>query len=163
MGPANVRGMTAPGDVPPEVVGRLRPVCLAFPEAYEQSAWIGVRWRIRQRTFAHVFTVDPRRHQVYAAAAGTDQPVCVLTFRCPGSEIEALVAGGHPFFKATWGDDVVGMVLAASSDGDADGDVDWAEVAELLTESYLVLAPKKLAARVHGPPTMPDSGAGPRR
>jgi hypothetical protein len=63
-----------------------------------------------------------------------------MTFRAPGAEVQGLVAGGHPFFKASWGENVVGMVF--------DGDVDWDEVAELLTDSYCVLAPKRLAARV---------------
>ena len=132
--------MSDPGDVPPEVLDQLRPVCLGLPETYEEPAWVGVRWRIRKRTFAHVLTVDPDHQMAYARAAETDEPVCVLTFRSPGDEIEALIASGHPFFKAGWGTDVVGMVL--------DGDVDWDEVGEVLTESYRVLAPKRLAARV---------------
>ena len=50
---------------------------------------------------------------------------------------------GHPFFYAGWGRDVVGMVLEDATD--------WDEVAELLTESYCVLAPKKLVALVDRP------------
>lgn len=67
----------------------------------------------------------------------------MLTFRSPGDEIAGLLAGGHPFYKASWGTDVVVMVL--------DDDVDWEEVGELLTESYRVLAPKRLAALVGQP------------
>ncbi|MBF9134192.1 MmcQ/YjbR family DNA-binding protein [Plantactinospora sp. S1510] len=135
--------MTAPGDVPSQVLDQLRPVCLGFPETYEEPAWVGVRWRIRSRTFAHVLTVDPDHQMAYARAVATDVPVCVLTFRSPGDEIEGLVRSGHPFYKPDWGADVVGMVL--------DDGVDWTEVAELLTESYCVLAPRKLAARVDRP------------
>ncbi|MFC0031966.1 MmcQ/YjbR family DNA-binding protein [Micromonospora chaiyaphumensis] len=135
--------MTDPGDVPPEILDRLRPVCLGLPETYEEPAWVGTRWRIRKRTFAHVLTVDPDHQAAYARAAATDEPICVLTFRSPGDEIAGLLAGGPPFFKPGWGADVVGMVL--------DDGTDWDEVAELMTESYCVLAPKKLAARV-GPP-----------
>ncbi len=138
--------MTGPADVPAEILDRLRPVCLGLPETYEEPAWVGIRWRVRKRTFAHVLTVEPDHHAVYARAAATDEPVCVLTFRSPGEEIAGLVTGGHPFFKASWGADVVGLVL-----GDGDG-VDWAEVAEMLTESYCVLAPKKLASQVARPP-----------
>ncbi|MFI7427737.1 MmcQ/YjbR family DNA-binding protein [Micromonospora sp. NPDC049836] len=137
--------MTGPGDVPPGIIDRLRPVCLALPEVYEEPAWVGTRWRIRKRTFAHVLTVDPRHQVAYARAAATDEPVCVMTFRSPGDEIAGLLAAGHPFFKADWGVDVVGMVL--------DEAVDWDEVAELLAESYCVLAPRKLAALVDRPPT----------
>jgi hypothetical protein len=145
--------MTGPGDVAPQILARLRPLCLGLPEAYEEPAWVGVRWRIRKRTFAHVLTVDPEHQVVHARAALADEPVCVMTFRSPGDEIAGLVSGGHPFFKATWGADVVGLVL--------DGEVDWAEVAELVTESYRVLAPKKLAALVQVPPGRdPDLGTG---
>ena len=45
-------------DVAPKIVDRLRSVCLALPEAYEESAWVGTRWRIRKNTFAHVLTID---------------------------------------------------------------------------------------------------------
>jgi hypothetical protein len=117
--------MTGPGDVPPEILDRLRPICLGLPEAYEEPAWVGVRWRIRKRTFAHA----------YERPDGT-----VLTFRSPGDEIGGLVSRGHPFYKPDWGTDVVGLVL--------DGSAGWDEVAELLTESYCVLAPKRLAALV---------------
>jgi hypothetical protein len=136
--------MSEPGDVAPEILARLRPICLGLPETYEEPAWVGIRWRIRKRTFAHVLTLDPEHQVVYARATRTDEPMCVLTFRAAGDELHALVSGGPPFFKGSWGHDVVVMVL-----GDK---VDWDEVAELLTESYRILAPKRLAARVPGPP-----------
>jgi predicted DNA-binding protein (MmcQ/YjbR family) len=132
--------VSEPGDVAPEILERLRPICRGLPETVEELAWIGLRWRIRKRTFAHVYTVDPARHRVYARTTGSREPVCVLTFRSPPEDLAGLVAGGHPFFKAAWGTDVVALVL--------DGEVDWDEVAELLVESYRVLAPKRLAALV---------------
>jgi hypothetical protein len=147
--------VTGPGDVPPEILDLLRPVCLGLPETYEEPAWVGTRWRIRKRTFAHVLTVDPDHQMAYARAAAADQPFCVLTFRSPGDEIDGLVSGGHPFFKASWGVDVVGMVLD-------DDSVNWEEVAELLTESYCVLAPKRLAALVDRPPGQPSPPAAER-
>lgn len=135
--------MTRPADVPPEVLDRLRPICLGLPETYEEAAWVGTRWRIRKRTFAHVLSVDPDHQMAYARAAETDQPICVLTFHSPGDEIAGLVSGGHPFFKPAWSPSVVGMVL--------DGGEDWDEIAELLTESFRLLAPKRLATLVEGP------------
>jgi hypothetical protein len=80
----------------------------------------------------------------YARAAGTDGPCTVLTFRSSGAELDVLGATGHPFFRPPWGPDVVGMVLEA--------DPDWTEVAELLTDSFRVLAPRRLAARAEVPP-----------
>jgi hypothetical protein len=136
-GRGNVRRVSGPGDVPPEILGHLRPICLGLPETYEEAAWIGVRWRIRKRTFAHVATLDPDR---YARAARAGRPVEVITFRAPLAEIPALAASGFPFYRADWGTDVMGMFLGR--------DTDWAEVGELLADSYCILAPKKLARQV---------------
>jgi hypothetical protein len=119
-------------DVPEDVVARLRSLCGGLPETTENPAWAGTQWRVRTRTFAHVLAVD-----------FADGPVNVLIFRAPGPELEALRHAGHPFFRPAWGVDAVGMVL-----GD---DVRWDEVAELVTESYCVVAPKKLVARIDRP------------
>ncbi len=140
---ATVTHVTDPADVPPEIVAKLGAICLALPETYEEAAWVGTRWRIRQRTIAHVLTIDAGWPPVYARAAGTDGPVTVMTFRSSGPELEVLRASGHPFFSAAFGRDDVGLVL--------DSDTDWDEVAELITESYCVLAPKKLAEAVDRP------------
>jgi hypothetical protein len=135
--------VSEPADVPPEVLDRLRPICLGLPESYEEPAWVGTRWRIRKRTFAHVRTVDPDHPVAHARAVEPDRPACVLVFRAPGDEIAALVAVGYPFYKPDWGPTVLGMAL--------DDDTAWDEVAELLAESYRLLAPKRLAARVDHP------------
>ena len=127
-------------DVPSETVAALRGVCLGLPDAYEEQAWVGTRWRIRTRTFAHVLMVDSGWPPAYARAAGADGPISVLTFRSSGAELDALTNAGPPFFKPVWFPDIVGMVL--------DADVDWDEVAELVTESYCALAPKKLVELV---------------
>jgi predicted DNA-binding protein (MmcQ/YjbR family) len=139
-------GVVDYAEVPDEVVGRLREVCLALPEAYEEQAWVGTRWRVRGRTFAHVLAVDGESPLAYARAArtaGMPGPVTMVTFRAPPEEVDALSRAGPPYFHAQWGRDVVGMVL--------DGEVDWTEVAELMTESYCVLAPKKLIRLVRRP------------
>jgi hypothetical protein len=128
-------------DVPTEIVDRLRAVCLGLPEAYEEPAWVGTRWRIRKRTFAHVLTIDAGHPAAYARAADAEGPISVITFRSPLEELDALTNAGHPYFRARWGRDVVGLVI--------EDDIDWDEVGELLTESYCVLAPKKLIALVN--------------
>jgi hypothetical protein len=130
-------------DVAPAIVARLRSVCLGLPEAYEEDAWVGLRWRIRKRTFAHVLVIDAGRPPAYARAAATDGPMTVLTFRSSGAELVALRAVGHPFFAPVWRTDEVGLLL--------DERVDWDEVAELLTESYCVQAPKVLVASMRRP------------
>jgi hypothetical protein len=130
-------------DVPPEVLAQLRPICLGLPDAYEEEAWTGTRWRVRKRTFAHVLTVEGEASSAHARAAQIDGPTTLVTFRSASPELEMLRAAGHPYFYAGWGRDVVGMILEPATD--------WAEVAELLTESYCVLAPKKLVAMVDRP------------
>lgn len=130
-------------DVSPEIVAELRSVCLGLPEAYEEPAWVGTRWRVRKRTFAHVLTIDSGWPPVYSRAAGDDGPATVMTFRSSGAELVALASIGRPFFKPLWPEDAVGMFLGSG--------VDWEEVAELLTESYCVLAPRKLVELVARP------------
>jgi YjbR len=119
-------------DVPDDVTIRLREVCLGLPDAYEERAWVGTRWMVRKRTFAHVLGVE---------VDGTD-PVVVLSFRAAGEELEVLRRAGHPFFVLGWGRDAMGMVL---------DEPDWDEIAELVTESFCMLAPKKLAMLVDRP------------
>lgn len=130
-------------DIPLEIVAEIRSVCLALPEACEERAWVGTRWRIRKRTFAHVLTVDSGWPPAYARAAGTNGPISVLMFRSSGPELGLLRGAGHPFFAPVWRADEVGMVL--------DAGVGWNEVAKLLTESYCVLASKKLVEVVDRP------------
>lgn len=119
-------------DVPDDFEVRLREYCLALPDAYEERAWVGTRWMVRKRTFAHVLGVEV-----------DSGPLVVLSFRSTGDELEVLRTTGHPFFVLGWGRDAIGMVL--------DADTDWDEVRELITESYCVLAPQKLIALVDRP------------
>jgi hypothetical protein len=128
--------MTERPDVPPQMVARLRSICLGLPEAYEEDAWVGTRWRIRQETFAHVVMVDQGWPPAYARALGQDGPMVVLTFQSSGPELDALTHSGPPFFRPPWRPGIVGMAI--------DTGVDWDEVGELVTESYRILAPTKL-------------------
>jgi hypothetical protein len=134
--------------VPPEIVARLASLCLQLPDAYEEPAWVGMRWRVRKRTFAHVLALDAAWPPAYARAARADGPLNLLTFHSSGAELEALSNVGHPFFKPRWSPSIIGMVLS--------DDVDWEEVGELITESYCALAPKRLVALVDRPPADAD-------
>lgn len=129
-------------DVAGDVLGRLRERCLALPEAWEEPAWTGHRFLVRKRNFAHVFAVHDE-----AGAVRT-----LLAVRSPDEEREALMAVGHPFFLLGWGRNTLGMVL--------EDDTDWDEVAEIVTESYCVLAPKKLVALVDRPGVQGAGGLG---
>ena len=72
----------------------------------------------------------------YRDVTGATEPTTVLTFRSSGDELLALVHAGPPFYRPPWSPTVIGMVL--------DDDTDWAEVTELVTESYRFCAPQKL-------------------
>jgi hypothetical protein len=123
-----------------EVLAKLRVLCLGLPEAYEESAWVGTRWSVRKKNFAHVLMIESGWPPAYARAAGTEGPACVLTFRVPARKVNMPRFVRDPFFRPVWFPNIIGMVL--------DARVDWDEVESLVTESYCVLAPKKLVALV---------------
>jgi hypothetical protein len=122
--------MTEYLDVPTEILERVRAACAHLPEAYEEQAFAGVRWRIRGSTLAHLVT---RQYP--------QGPLTYVTFHAAGEELEALPAMGDPFYPG-WGAGLIALVLRD------DATTDWAEVKELLTDSYCLLAPKKLVARL---------------
>jgi predicted DNA-binding protein (MmcQ/YjbR family) len=126
-----------------DLLAEVRAIALALPGTTEEQAWVGTRWRIRGRTFAHLLAIEDGRPQGHARAAGTAGPCRVLTFRSSGLELETLRRAGPPFFAAPWRGDEVGMRV--------DDGVDRAELRELLTDSYCLLAPKRLAASVARP------------
>lgn len=127
-------------DVAVGIVDGVRAICRTLPEVVEEPAWVGVRWRVRGRTIAHLLTIAAGWPPAYAAAAATGGPVTVLMFRSAGPELAALRHAGDPFFAPPWRADEVGLLLRP--------DPDWAEIGELVTESYRALAPKRLAARL---------------
>jgi hypothetical protein len=49
-----------------------------------------------------------------------------------------LLSAGHPFYSSRGGHDRIRVLLSE--------DTDWDEIRELVTESYRLLAPKKLSA-----------------
>jgi len=115
-------------DVPDGIVRRVRAACAHLPEAYEEQPFLRVRWRIRGRTLADVVTVDR-----------AEGPITCMYVHSAEPELSALVASGDPFYPG-WGGGLVAMVLRE------DGTTDWDEVKELVTDSYCLLAPKKLIA-----------------
>jgi hypothetical protein len=116
-----------------------RAVCVALPETYEEDAWVGTRWMVRKRTFAHVFEIVDGYPPAFAAAAGTDRPATVLTVRSAGHELAAVLAGGASF-GPLWNRGDVGIRL--------DLRADWDELAELVVDSYRLRAPKGLVRRL---------------
>jgi hypothetical protein len=82
---------------------------------------------IRRRSFCLLVAVE----------GPTGKPVPLLVVRADPDEREALLSIGHPFFAPRAGRERIGVLLSEGTD--------WEEVRELVTESYRVLAPKKLS------------------
>jgi hypothetical protein len=123
-------------DVSRSVLDRLRLTCLDLPEAYEEAAWVGRRWMVAKKNFAHVLMLDAGWPPAYARAAQSDGPACVLTFRCAQPSVTVARFARAPFFLPPWFPNIVGMFLEDTTD--------WDDVSELLTASYRALAPSKL-------------------
>jgi hypothetical protein len=130
-------------EVPPAILAEVRAICLGLPETSEEPAWVGTRWVVRKRTFAHVLPVHEQSPPVLARISAGLGAVTALVFRAQGDELDFLRSAGPPYFYAGWGRDAVGLLL--------DEGTDWGEVAELLTDSYCTRAPKKLQALVERP------------
>lgn len=136
-------------DVAPGVEDRVRAICLALPAVEEERAWTGSpRWLVRRRTFAHLLAVEPEADNAFARLVDAADawpvpaaPVTIVVFRSAGEELMALRHLGPPYLDAGFGRNAMAMILDAP---------DWSEVAELLTESYRLLAPTRLVAELDG-------------
>ncbi len=111
---------------------RLSGVCLALPEATREDSGRHAAFRVRGRTFA--YWLDDHH----------GDGIVGLVCKARWGEAEALVAADPERFYTPaylgprgW----VGLRL----DG---AEVDWTEVTDVVTESYLLVAPKRLAALV---------------
>ena len=127
--------------VPAKILTKLRGLCLALPDAYEEGAWVGTRWMIAKRNFAHVVPIRDGWPPAYARAARSDGPLIVLTVRTSAELRDVLRDAAPRFFHAAWGTrwgtKVIGIKL--------EGRIDWGEVEMLVTESYRLLAPRRRA------------------
>ena len=121
--------------VPEDVAERIRVLCLALPEVT-----VRVDYPLsRARSTAHSFDIRQRSFCLLVAVADpASKPVPLLVLRPGPDERDAMLSLGHPFFASRAGRDRIGVVLT--------DDTDWEEIRELVTESYRMLAPKKLTA-----------------
>jgi predicted DNA-binding protein (MmcQ/YjbR family) len=116
--------------MPPRPLTRLRKLCLALPDAHEVEAWGEPTFRVKNKIFA-----------MYAAAANHhgDGREGVWLKAAPGNQDLMVRAFPRKFFVPPyvgpkgW----VGVYL--------DGDVDWAELDELLWDAWRLTAPARLA------------------
>jgi Ser/Thr protein kinase RdoA (MazF antagonist) len=118
----------APVEVPQDIVERVSTLCLALPEV-----------TVRVDGWAHSFDIRRRSFCLLIAREGpAGKPLPLLVLRAGPAEREALLSVGRPFFPTRAGGDRVAVLLA--------DDTDWTEIRELVTESYRILAPKRLTA-----------------
>ena len=127
--------MTGGTEVPQDIVERIRTLCLALPEVTVRVDYS----RSDARSTAYSFDIRRRSFCLLVAREGpAGKPVPLLVLRASPDEREALLSIGHPFLASRAGRDRIVVVL--------NDDTDWQEIRELVTESYRILAPKKLTA-----------------
>ncbi|MGO9972459.1 MAG: MmcQ/YjbR family DNA-binding protein [Solirubrobacteraceae bacterium] len=127
--------MNAPLEVPPDIVERVHTLCLALPEVTVRIDESHTSARSTAQSF------DVRRRSfclLVAREGGTGELIPLLVLRVDPEVREALLSVGRPFFATRAGRDRIGVLLT--------DDTDWEEIRELVTESYRILAPKKLTA-----------------
>lgn len=115
------------GDV--TALARLRALCLALPEVTERISHGEPTWFVRR-----VFVSYADHHHDDGLAFWCAAP--------PGAQEELVAADPERFFRPPYvgGRGWLGVRL--------DGDVDWDEVAEIVTDAYREIAPRRLAARL---------------
>jgi hypothetical protein len=127
--------VSVPLQVPEDIVERISALCLALPEVTVRTDVS----RSSARSTALSFDIRRRSFCLLVAREGSaGKPVPLLVLRARPEEREALLSAGHPFFASRAGHDRLVVVITARTD--------WAEIGELVTESYRILAPKKLTA-----------------
>ena len=119
-----------------DLTARLRAICLALPEVTERPAHGAPTWYVRgKKSFATLWAdghhADHFPHLWCAGLPGAQQ---ALAGSDPGRFFRPPYVGHRGW---------IGMRL--------DGEVDWAEVAELCADAFRAVAPATLAARLdHG-------------
>jgi hypothetical protein len=129
--------VSAPVEIPEDIAERVRALCLALPEVT-----VRVDYSLSPaRSTAQSFDIRRRSFCLLVAVKGpTGKPIPLLVLRADPDERRALLAIGHPFYASRAGRDRIRVLLTE--------DTDWEEIRELVIESYRVLAPKKLTARL---------------
>lgn len=120
----------------PSPLPRVRKLCLGLPEAHEVEAWGAPTFRVKNKLFAMYSSVSSQH------SGGRDAIWCKAA---PGNQELMISLDPGRFFRppyvgpSGW----VGMWL--------DKRVAWSEVAEVLRDSYLLVAPKKLVLALTTP------------
>jgi len=130
-----LRRVNEPVEIPEYIFERIGALCRALPEVtvrVDES-------RVSTRSTAYSFDIRRRSFCLLIATAdAAGGPVPMLVLRAEPHDREALLSVGRPFFAPRAGPNRIGVLLA--------DDTDWREIRELVTDSYRMLAPKKLVA-----------------
>ncbi len=108
---------------------RLRRLCLALPEAHEKEAWGDPTFRVRDKIFA-MHKVGDGRPSVWCKSEPFERDA--LVEHAPDSYYVPPYVG-----HKGW----IGVRLDRAG-------VDWKELSRIVTQSYRLIAPKRLAALV---------------
>ena len=111
---------------------RLTKICLALPEAIRQYNGEHAGFLVRKRTFAY-FLNDHHGDGIVAVTCKT----------LPGDNVALAAAQPARFYMPSYIGPRGWVALRLDV-----GAVDWDEVAELVVGSYLLVAPKRLAALI---------------
>ncbi|HEX3390397.1 MAG TPA: MmcQ/YjbR family DNA-binding protein [Streptosporangiaceae bacterium] len=114
-----------------DLAGEVRAICLALPEVTERPSHSAPTWFVQdKKAFVTLWAQGHHDHDFpHLWCAGP-----------PGAQHELVTSGPARFFRPPYvgGRGWIGVRL--------DGDVDWAEIAELCQDAYRVIAPARLSA-----------------
>jgi hypothetical protein len=116
-----------------DLAGQLRAICMALPEVTERLSHGAPTWFVGgKKSFVTLWAdghhAEDFPHLWCAGLPGAQQE---LTAAEPGRFFRPAYVGGRGW---------IGVRL--------DGDLDWAEIAELCQDAYRAIAPARLAARL---------------
>lgn len=131
----------ATDDIPVHLLAQARAIALELPEATEVETWGHPTFRVRNKIFAGIGASDGQGSTSFSPDE-IGERVITMTMKAAPGEQESLLASGPPFFRPKyvgqrgW----IGIIV--------DDETDWAEVEELVLDSYCAIAPKTLAKRL---------------
>jgi len=116
-----------------DLTERMRAICLALPEVTERLSHGEPTWFVRGK--ASFATLNPNGHH--------DLDFAFLTCAgAPGVQEELIAENPERFFRPAYVGHRGWLGIRM------DGEVDWAEIKELTTDAYRLVAPKKLVAQL---------------
>jgi hypothetical protein len=119
-----------------DLLGRTREICSAFPEVTERPSHGAPTWFVRDRKSFVTLWLDGH-HDIEFPHLWCAAP--------PGAQEELVAEDPGHFFRPPYVGHRGWLGVRM------DGEVDWAEVAELCADAYRTVAPKRLAERVSSP------------